>query len=160
LSAAFFNMVEANYFHSTVYRFEPGAYNEVIRQFNTSMQDVSARCWYDVQQDVTSAAINTLREHMLTATSQMFCLTSPESIGQQANSSLNEVLCGFIEDRLAEAEREDVSAVLSALCSRQPLTSCFSVQHSSNHSQTACWKMAIRLLTLAATMTQKLACRY
>ena len=47
--------MEAQYFHSTLYRFAPPAFQEVIHRFNGLMQDVSARCWYDTIQDVNLA---------------------------------------------------------------------------------------------------------
>ena len=54
---------------------------------------------------------------MLTVTSQMFCLTSPTAIGQQANSILNDVLNGFVEEERAAAERDDVSVAAYYLTS-------------------------------------------
>ena len=43
----------AEYFHTTLYQFERDAFTEVIRQFKEAVPDVSARCWYDVEQDVS-----------------------------------------------------------------------------------------------------------
>ena len=54
-----FSMTEAKYFHSTLYRFAPAAFQEVILRFNSLMKDVSARCWYDTTQDVSRTPRNT-----------------------------------------------------------------------------------------------------
>ena len=52
-SPAISSMAEAKYYHSTLYQFTPEAYRDVVNRFYVSMQDVSARCWYDTEQDVS-----------------------------------------------------------------------------------------------------------
>ena len=50
-------MVDSSYFHCTLYKFSSAAWKEIIARFNAAVQDVSARCWYDTEQDVSPQSI-------------------------------------------------------------------------------------------------------
>jgi len=44
--------MEAQYFHSTIYAFDPSARQKIVADFCTAVNNVAARVWYDEQQDV------------------------------------------------------------------------------------------------------------
>ena len=46
-------MADATYFHDAFYKFEPDAFNEVIKRFKTRVPDITAKCWYDTDQNVS-----------------------------------------------------------------------------------------------------------
>ena len=102
-------MAEAYYFHATLYRFNPEARRQVIQDFNNVLQDTSAKCTYDVEQDVSSVGCLLLFRALAEADRQIFCLRCPHVIGHRADEVLGEAISAYVETELAAAELGNVS---------------------------------------------------
>ncbi|KAK4545745.1 hypothetical protein LTR36_002699 [Oleoguttula mirabilis] len=81
-------MADAHYFHSTLYKLNAEARAHVIERFNTAVNDVAARCWYDDTQD-------------------LFELRCPGVIGPIADEALGNAITSYIDEELKAAERQD-----------------------------------------------------
>lgn len=81
-------MADARYYHSTLYKLNHEARAQVIARFNTTVNDVAARCWYDEAQD-------------------LFELCCPGVIGPDADDALDNAITTYIEQELRASEQEN-----------------------------------------------------
>ena len=103
---------DAHYLHASLYSFGFEARRDVLSTFNASVQDVSARCSYDVALDVRyNTRSSALVVHADTE-SQTFYLTCPQPLGPVANEALWKAIADCVENELAAAHREEVDIIL------------------------------------------------
>jgi len=80
---------DAHYFHTTLYQFDQQTRQAVITRFNAALNDVAARCWYDVEHD-------------------LFELRCPNNLGPNADEALADAIKATIVTELRVAERDEV----------------------------------------------------
>ncbi|KAK5126968.1 hypothetical protein LTR85_008326 [Meristemomyces frigidus] len=81
-------MADSHYLHSTLYKFNADARTDVIARFNSAINDVAARCWYDDTQD-------------------SFELRCPGVLGPNADEALANAITTYIVEEIQVAERQD-----------------------------------------------------
>ncbi|GAB1741363.1 hypothetical protein NU219Hw_g6599t1 [Hortaea werneckii] len=81
---------ESTYIHLTLYQFKPEARQHVIERVNATLNDTSARCWYDVE-------------------SSSFELRCPCTIGAEADEALATAIQEYCKQEMKATELEDAS---------------------------------------------------
>lgn len=82
--------MDAQYFHSTLYRFNAEGRQAIVHRVNATLNDASARCFYDAEREC-------------------FELRCPTSIGPQADEALANTIRDYIVQEQLASEGEDVS---------------------------------------------------